>query len=323
MKNQRLLEGARPAARRRSHVPSDLKSTVLEGLKSRFGQLAKLSDSLSLYDVGDCALRIYFRYSKIHGKNRAFYGLRLEDLRRLEGHPAVICFLWDGQAQPLFVPYSEYEEIFHGLTPASDGQYKVQVCLSEEGTELYVARAGRFNVEGCLGWEAVTSLVDSTRLQNVPDLSHSQVQTILGAIGAAKAFDVWVPPTDRPGLDWTYAAQYECCAALPSRFDKVSSILQEVDVVWLERGSGELRALFEVEHSTPVYSGLLRFNDIYLVDQRLGSTFSIVAAADRRSLFVRQLQRPTFRMSGLADLCTFLEYRSVYSWHMRIASGSG
>ena len=33
----------------------------------------------------------------------------------------------------------------------------------------------------------------------------------------------------------------------------------EIDVVWVNSGSSAVDSLFEVEHSTPVYSGLLRF----------------------------------------------------------------
>jgi hypothetical protein len=40
----------------------------------------------------------------------------------------------------------------------------------------------------------------------------------------------------------------------------------------------------------------------------------------RRSLFVRQLNRPTFRVSGLNQLCTFLEYKNVYGWFQRVCS---
>jgi hypothetical protein len=32
----------------------------------------------------------------------------------------------------------------------------------------------------------------------------------------------------------------------------------------------------------------------------------------RRSIFVRQLSRPTFNASGLAEVCTFLEYGNVF-----------
>ena len=86
----------------------------------------KLEGSLSLYEIGNGAARIYIRYSKVHSKNQTFYGLREEDLRKLEGHAAAICFLWDGQEEPLSVPFSEYEDVFQPTTPASDGQYKSQ-----------------------------------------------------------------------------------------------------------------------------------------------------------------------------------------------------
>jgi hypothetical protein len=73
--------------------------------------------------------------------------------------------------------------------------------------------------------------------------------------------------------------------------------------------------MFEVEHSTPIYSGLLRFNDIFLVSPRLGARFTVVSNDERRSLFTRQLNRPTFKLSKLDEHCTFLDYASVYSWH--------
>jgi hypothetical protein len=204
--------------------------------------------------------------------------------------------------------------------PARDGQYKVQVYLQDDGTELYIARAGRFNVEGHFGWSELESLIDSARLRPVPELSHSQVQTLLGAIGAAKSYDVWVPPSDRAKLDWSIADRFESCEALPYGFETIKGVLQEVDVVWIQRGAGKLRALFEVEHSTPVYSGLLRFNDIHLVAPGLRPRFSIVANDARRSIFVRQLNRPTFQVSGLSKLCTFLEYVNVFGWYRRITA---
>jgi hypothetical protein len=102
------------------------------------------------------------------------------------------------------------------------------------------------------------------------------------------------------------------------QFGGIIDIVQEVDVIWLQRGSTELKALFEVEHSTPIYSGLLRFNDIHLIAPDLKSSFSIVAEKNRRSLFIKQINRPTFQTSGLSDLCAFVEYPNVYSWYHRI-----
>jgi hypothetical protein len=304
-------------------MANETKADFLEKLSQRYGSIRKLENSLSLYEVGDGAARIYIRYSRVHRRNQTFYGLREEDLKKLEGYPAVVCFLWDNQMEPLFVPFSEYEDVFHSISPAGDGQYKAQVYLKEDGTELYLAGAGRFNVDAYFGWDELETLIDSAKLRDVSDLSHSQIQTLLGAIGAVKNYDVWVPPSDRPKLEWSLTNRFECRETLPYGFESVVDILREIDVIWLERGSSRLRALFEVEHSTPIYSGLLRFNDIHLVAPDLRPRFSIVANDARRVLFVRQINRPTFQMSGLGELCTFFEYANVIGWHSRLKATKG
>lgn len=302
-------------------MANETKTAFLQGLTRRYGSLRKLDRSQSLFEIGDGAARVYVRYSRVHPRNRTFYGLRAEDLLQLEGYPSLVCFLWDSQSEPLLVPYSEYEEVFQSTSPASDGQYKAQVFLQDDATELYIAQAGRFNVEGHLGWGQLENVINSARLGTVPEFSHSQIQTILGAIGAAKAYDVWIPANDRTKLDWSISVPFQCRHSLPYGFESVESILQQVDVIWVQKGSNELRALFEVEHSTPIYSALLRFNDIHLVAPRLNPRFSVVSNDARRSLFVRQLNRPTFQISGLSKLCTFLEYPNVFGWFNRIKAG--
>jgi hypothetical protein len=299
-------------------MASDSKSAFLVELSNRFGKLRKFGESLSLYKIEGTDIRIYIRYSRTYGGVRTWYGLREIDLHQLEGYPSLICFLWAGQDEPLMIPFSEYEDVFQSTTPAEDGQYKVQVILQEDGTELYIARAGRFNVEGYFGWYQIEKLIHKTGVDDVPDLSHSQVQTLLGSIGTTKTYDIWIPPLDRSKLDWSLVPQFICREVLPYGFGSIEGILNEVDVIWIQRGSNKLQALFEVEHSTPVYSGLLRFNDIHLVAPTLRPRYSVVANEERRSLFLRQLNRPTFQTSGLSEICTFLEYLDVYNWHKRI-----
>jgi hypothetical protein len=299
-------------------MANNVKLNFLKALSERYGTLRKLDRSLSLYVIGQDAARIYIRYSKVHDQQRTFYGLREEDLRQLEGHPSLICFLWDGQKDPLFLRFSDYEEVFHSTCPASDGQYKAQIYLQDGATELYVAQAGRFNVEGSLGWGELEAIISLSDIKILPEFTHSQMQTLLGAIGTAKGYNVWIPSNDRSKLDWSVANSFTCMNLLPSGFKEAEKIIQEIDVMWLPRGSSEPRALFEVEHSTPIYSGLLRFNDVHLVAPHLRPRFSVVANDVRRDLFVRQLNRPTFRSSGLNELCTFLDYKDVFSWFNRI-----
>jgi hypothetical protein len=297
---------------------NDVKANFLASLKERYGTVHKLSQSLSLFIIGQDAARIYIRYSKVHGGYKTFYGLREEDLRQLEGHPSVICFLWDTQKEPLFIRSSDYEQIFNSVLPARDGQYKVQIYLQDGGAELYIPQAGRFNIEGSFGWSELENVASPAGITVIPEFSHSQMQTLLGAIGQAKGYDIWIPASDRNKLDWAMSSPFLCRSILPSGFQEVEAIIQEIDVIWLNPGSSEPKAMFEVEHSTPIYSGLLCFNDVHLVAPRLRPRFSVVANDARRDLFVRQLNRPTFRMSGLSELCTFLDYKDVFGWYTRI-----
>jgi len=222
----------------------------------------------------------------------------------------------------LFVPFEQFEEVFAGLKPSSDGQYKAQVYEQAGGTELYLANAGRFNVESYIGWSYLESAIQLFGA-TVPDLSHNQVQTFLGAIGVAKGFEIWIPPSDRPKLDWTLTRRFVPTNFLPSSLLEAKPIAEEVDVIWIDRDGGMPAAFYEVEHSTPIYSGLLRLNDVHLTLPSASLRFGIVSNDVRRGLFVRQLDRPTFKASGLREICTFFEYRNVFGWHQRICGGTG
>lgn len=299
-------------------MANEAKSKFLEACTSRLGRLSKVGPSQSLYEVGNNVARIYVRYSKTHSRGQTFYGLRKDDLQQLEGHLSIICFLWNNQTEPLFVSYSDYEDVFKTISTANDGQYKVRVYIREEGNELYIANAGRFNVESCFGWKHLTALVETAKLTHVPDLSHTQVQTLIGSIGLSKGFGIWIPRNDRGKLDWSLTEPFECISTLPYQFDSIKNILSEIDILWVDRGAGDLRALFEVEHSTPIYSGLLRFNDVHLTKAHLSATYNIVSNDERRNLFASQLARPTFRASGLDRCCTFMSYLNVLAWHKRM-----
>ena len=298
-------------------MPNLIKIEFLKELENRFGKLRKLPNSNSLFEIGEGLCRIYIRYSTVHSRNQTFYGIRKEDLKQLDGFNSVICFLWDNQKEPLFVPYHEFEEIFFELKPASDGQIKAQIYPEQAATELYIANAGRFNVESFFGWNYFESLIDRSQLVSIPDFSHSQIQTLIGAIGIHRGYDIWIPSIDKTRLDWQLAKKFECRLDIPERYFKVVDVIREVDVMWLKRGSSDLAAMFEVEHSTPIYSGLLRFNDLHLIEPNLKPKFSIVSNDMRRALFLRQINRPTFTTSGLSELCNFLEYKDVYGWFNR------
>lgn len=302
-------------------MPNPHKAELLEILRQRFGQLRKLAGSLSLFSLGDDAAVIYVRYSKVHSQGRTFFGLRQADLRLLEARNSFLCFLLDDGSPPVFVPYADFEEVFHSATPAEDGQYKVQLFSQRDALELYIARHGRFNVEGFVGYEILARSLDASRLREARDLTHSQVQTMLAGIGSLKGYNVWVPDNDIGRLDWSLTPRFVLRSTIPEGYDDIKTVLSDIDVVWVAAGRNSIEGLFEVEHSTSIYSGLLRFNDVLITDPKV-TRFSIVSDDTRRAVFSRQVYRPTFKMSGLADLVSFLEYPNVFDWHMRLAGGT-
>lgn len=298
------------------------REAFLRELAERAGAPKRLGRSRSLYELGEGQAFVYVRYSRVHGGEahpRTFYGLREQDLRELAGRLAFVALLWDGQTEPLLLPLDQFGDLFEEAGAADDGQVKAQVYLGGDAAELYVARAGRHAVEPYFGW---TGLLDALadRREDTPDLAHEQVQTLLGAIGAARGHDVWIPPHDRGVMDWTLAPRFPFRAELPPALDPV---LREVDVVWMARGGPAPVRLYEVEHSSAIYSGLLRFNDTHLTVGGGGPGYAIVARAERRARFASQLRRPTFRASGLDRLCGFMTYAEVYRWRRRTLAPAG
>jgi hypothetical protein len=255
----------------------------------------------------------------MHDSRRAFFGLRDVDLRQLEGRNSYICLLVDDGSEPIFLPYSDYDEVFRGAHPAADGQYKVQLLNARDERELYVARRGRFNIEAYVGFNVLERGISDRNLLPTYDLTHSKVQTLLASIGNFKGYDVWVPACDVGRLDWSLTPGFAMREIVPRGYEEVKHILCEIDVLWIAKGRDSIENLFEVEHTTSIYSGLLRFNDILLTNPKL-SRFSIVSDDSRRSIFSRQLFRPTFQRSGLAELTSFLEYANVAEWHSRLVN---
>ena len=290
------------------------REAFLRELSERAGQLKRLGNSRSLFELGDGQALVYVRYSRVHGKGATFYGLREEDLRELDGRTAFIALLWDGQVEPLLLPLAHFGELFDEAGPAADGQVKAQVYTHDsQPAEFYIARAGRHNVEAYFGWEALLGTLADAR-DEAPALDHSQVQTLLGAIGDARGLDVWVPPNDRQKMDWSLVPRFPFRTTMPPGLD---SVVREIDVVWMARGANTPVSLYEVEHSTPIYSGLLRMNDVHL-SLAEPPRFTIVADDTRRSVFARNLRRPTFQASGLDRLCGFMTNAEVFRWHQRM-----
>lgn len=295
-------------------MPNNFVQELLEKIKADFGNLRKIGDGNSLYEIPSTGVLIYFRYSKLSKKgsySTAFYGLRKPDIDLLQGRQSFICLVWDEQKSPILLPFNFFESYILQLPPSIDGQYKVQLYFKKTGTEFYIARVGKFNVDAYYGLKAIYNF--SNIDFQIPELSHSMVQSLLGSIGWKKGYRIWYPQSDREIIRSSATSDINWLTSLPRFGIEIDSIMSEIDVIWFD--VNKPISFFEVEHSTPVYSGLLRFNDVLLSVADVDN-FNIVANEDREGKFGREANRPTFRSSKLSEKVAFLNYRNVYQWYV-------
>jgi hypothetical protein len=294
-------------------MPNPFVESVVKQIEVEFGKLKRIGDGYSLYQIVSNDTLVYFRYSKLSQASKfvmkAFYGLRNEDVIQLHGRKAFICFVWDKPNSPILFPFTEYESYFNQAQPAKDGQFKTMLFFKPTGAELYFANIARFNVEAFYGLETLFN-IQRTQLM-VPNFSHTQVQTLIGAIGAQKGYQLWYPESDKAKMDYSVLDANTVIGKLPYFRDDINDIISEIDVIWFEKNKPV--SFWEVEHSTPIYSGLLRFNDVLLTVAGVDN-FNIVANSEREGKFGREINRPTFKQNRLVDKVTFVDYSHIYHW---------
>jgi hypothetical protein len=135
---------------------------------------------------------------------------------------------------------------------------------------LYLPGLGRFNVDGYFGWQILDLLIDINKLTNIPDFTHSQIQILIGAVGYSKGYDIWIPQSDRIKLDWKLTKKFSFKTEIPERYEKIKSVICEVDILWLLRGSTDVKAMFEVEHSTVITAAGIATSDLFSFDIKSG-----------------------------------------------------
>lgn len=141
-----------------------------------------------------------------------------------------------------------------------------------------------------------------------------QIQALLAEIGTRMGMQIWVPRADRARVlkEWR-GPDKTILDRLPLNYDDTTlKTIEQIDVLWL-KGRAIKRA-FEVEHTTSVYSGILRMADLLALQPNMDIRLHIVAPASRREKVFQQLRRPVFSLldrGPLSESCTFLSYDSI------------
>jgi hypothetical protein len=160
--------------------------------------------------------------------------------------------------------------------------------------------------------EAEEADAPEDRTQSIRE--STQIQALLGMVGEKMGFKVWIPKGDRAAIlqEWT-PEDGTLINVLPLNYNEPTlQTIEQIDVLWL-KGRAIVRA-FEVEHTTSVYSGILRMADLLALQPNMDIKLHIVAPEVRKAKVMSEIQRPVFSLlekGPLSDSCTFLPYGSL------------
>lgn len=199
--------------------------------------------------------------------------------------------------------------------------------LFDVGSGRYVAPPRVDDAQAIRDWEADLQKVreESAAAQRrwaderESDTTHTEIQGWLRDLGRALGFEVWIAANDRSRPYGRGQLADGCLAQLSVAEQNGGDAARLIDVVWVEPHAGKVAAAFEVEHSTSIYSGIVRMLDLALGTQ-IGaeSVLFLVAPDTRRAEVQQQLNRPAFsRVSQLG--IRYLPYSGLQQHREAIA----
>ena len=133
-----------------------------------------------------------------------------------------------------------------------------------------------------------------------------RVQWALARIGKGLGCKVWIAKNDHKKT-WTGETLGDLSIDRLPNFgigNDAQKTIELIDVLWV-RGANQIVGAFEVEHSTSVYSGLLRMSDLTVASPNLSFPLYIVAPVERLKKVRRELSRPTFQSIELHRRCGY------------------
>lgn len=170
-------------------------------------------------------------------------------------------------------------------------------------------------------------LSKAQQVQGESERTHTEMQAWLRDLGMALGYRVWIAANDRGRLFGDAPLGKGCLEHLPSEIAAApgADAVRLIDVLWLEKDTPRVAAAFEVEHSTSIYSGIVRMLDLALSGGgfHAAAGLFLVAPDDREKDVRAQIVRPAF--SRIADLdISYLPYGELEAHRDQIARfGSG
>jgi len=208
--------------------------------------------------------------------------------------------------------YLEYEENYHPQGFMAINQEKANKLLSLYGDlfSLLEKLSGGEELEKIeFEKKQIINAVIDERIEKSPT-EHTEMQWRLIRLGNKSNFDVWVPSADQSKeFDGNKFKDF-VIKEFQESID-VPLYVKNIDTVW--KLGHSIKSAFEVEHSTSIYSGILRLSDLRALTPNSTYPLFIVANRERKNKVFEQLRRPTFSNDYLElnRVVKFLSYDVV------------
>ena len=134
---------------------------------------------------------------------------------------------------------------------------------------------------------------------------HIVMQWKLIRLGMKSGSRVWIPKNDQSKITTAYGFK-EFEKEFTAGIDTPARYVENIDVVWKEEF--RIDAAFEVENTTAIYSGLLRFADLKLIAPNSNYPLFIVAPFAKRNRVAEQIKRPSFEKFDFKKKVRYLSY---------------
>lgn len=197
--------------------------------------------------------------------------------------------------------YERYDDLYSILVKLKSGEPVAEKIYPKTAPSANVLPVDDALVE--IQPEDIEQVLSSDQVSD-----HVKMQWTLAKLGLKAGERVWVPVGDQTKLRKLY--EFESFdSQFTAGIDLPHSYVENIDVVWKQEF--RIDAAYEIENSTAIYSGLLRFADLMILAPNTIYPMFIVAPVDRKNRVREQLTRPTFRQFNLCNKVKFLSYEAV------------
>ncbi len=184
--------------------------------------------------------------------------------------------------------YAKYDDLYSVLLKIRNGEsVEEKITYFKENQQTY----------------GTDRIIDVNDRADISD--HIKMQWKLIRLGQKAGSKIWIPKNDQTRIAKEYHfTDFE--EKFTAGLDTPANYVENIDVVWKEEF--RIDAAFEIENTTSIYSGLLRFSDLKIVAPNSIYPLFIVAPTERRNRVVEQVNRPTFKKLGFERKVRYLSY---------------